>query len=599
MWCVSEDGFTQDEQKQEQNILESCYSESMDNIRRREYPHLQGTAYLDHAGITPYARSLIQMFSSDLKSRLYGNPHSQSSSSTLSTSRIEDARLRMLDFFKADRQHFDLVFVANATAAIKLVADAMRDNYHEGKDEGFWYGYHAAAHTSLVGVRQVANAGSTCFGSDEEVESWLAGVLDQSTAGHLKRRLFAYPAQSNMNGRRLPLDWASRLRESVLPQHQNTYTLLDAAAYVTTAQLDLSDHTQAPDFVALSFHKIFGFPDLGALIVRKEASSLFRQRSYFGGGTVDMVINGRKGESWHASKISSLHEALEDGTPAFHSIVALEPALNVHRKVYGDMAAISAYTCRLSSYLYAKMSRLIHANGIALCHIYKDPRSGYGDAKSQGPTIAFNLRSSTKKWIRKSHVEQLAIVNNIQLRTGGVCNPGGIAWALNLTPVEMRENFAEGLRCGNEVDELNGKPTGIVRVSLGGMSTMSDIGTLLAFLSIFLEADPVDQNGMPTSVSLAGKRPQVSGSLLTEKGSIYPTQDLPLADATCPVARCKISMPSEEALIEHFKCHKVDNTSQVLNRQPMMYERYQANLKSFLRGSSKQLGKMSCRGQRD
>lgn len=88
-----------------------------------------------------------------------------------------------------------------------------------------------------------------------------------------------------MNGERLPLEWSSRVRGS--PQHENTYTLLDAAALVSTTPLDLCDHATAPDFVSISFYKIFGFPDLGALIVRKASARVLRPRKYFGGGTTD------------------------------------------------------------------------------------------------------------------------------------------------------------------------------------------------------------------------------------------------------------------------------------------------------------------------
>jgi len=515
--------------------------------------------------------------SSDLKSHLYGNPHSQSPSSILSTQRIETTRVRMLEFFKADPQHFDLIFVANATAAIKLVADGMRgDSY----DKGFWYGYHAAAHSSLVGVRELATAGSRCFNSDEEVENWLLGVHKQSTPdasplSRLKLRLFAFPAQSNMNGRRLPLDWPGRLRASPQTDHQNVYTLLDAAAYVTTAQLDLSDHLAAPDFVALSFHKIFGFPDLGALIVRKDAGHVLRRRGYFGGGTIDMVINGAEEESWHAPKLGSLHEALEDGTPAFHSILALEPALEVHRKLYRDMTSISRHTCRLAKDLYESMAMMSHGNGIALCRIYREPASHYGDARSQGPTISFNIQSSTQEWVGKSYVEKLAIVNGIQLRTGGVCNPGGIAWALDLTAQEMRENYAEGLRCGNGVDELNGKPTGIIRVSLGAMSTTDDVVNLLSFLRLFIEED-AGYVGVPR---VFYEKKSVQGPITTRVREIPTTEctttsvamtlnekptkkpgDPPqqYPEYACPVARCRAVTLTEEELLEHFQVHKTD-----------------------------------------
>ena len=89
-------------------------------------------------------------------------------------------------------------------------------------------------------------------------------------------------------------------------------------------------------------------------------------------------------------------------------------------------------------------------------------------------------------WIGKSEFERLAILQNIQIRTGGVCNPGGIACALRLSPSEMRDNFREGVRCGNDLDEINGKPTGIVRVSLGAMSSRRDVDTFLRFLQTFI-----------------------------------------------------------------------------------------------------------------
>ena len=128
------------------------------------------TTYLDHAGTTLYSKSLIDAFSRDMMSTLLGNPHSASSASQHSMRRIEDVRLRVLQFFNADPVHFDLIFVSNATAGIKIVMEAFREC--EG---GFWYGYHQDSHTSLVGVRETAKNGHGCFTSDLEVERWLDG----------------------------------------------------------------------------------------------------------------------------------------------------------------------------------------------------------------------------------------------------------------------------------------------------------------------------------------------------------------------------------------------------------------------------------------
>ncbi|KAL8918768.1 MAG: hypothetical protein Q9208_007165 [Pyrenodesmia sp. 3 TL-2023] len=435
-----------------------------------------------------------------MNSKLFGNPHSESPSSLLSTHTIETARQRTLRFFRADPERFDLIFVANATAAIKLVADGLRD-------EDTWCGYHADSHTSLVGLRQLASAGSRCFFSDAEVDEWLSAGADFSGEEKGKdcseaRGLFAYPAQSNMNGRRLPLDWPARLRKS---RARKVYSLLDAAAYVASAQLDLSDYATAPDFTALSFYKIFGFPDLGALIVRKDAGHVLLNRSYFGGGTVDMVINGTD-EAWHATKQGALHEALEDGTPGFHSIAALHCALDVHTRLYGSMDNVSKHAGLLTAALYKQMSSLTHSNGTPMCTIYKGATADYDDRKTQGPTIAFNLRDILGNWIGKTHFERLATRNAIQLRTGGVCNPGGIAMHLNMSPREMQQNYAEGLRCGNGIDEMNGKPTGIIRVSLGAMSNFRDVEVFMRFLKTFVDQgddDWVDQ----LDVALGSRNP--------------------------------------------------------------------------------------------
>lgn len=405
-------------------------------------------------------------------SGLYGNPHSRSPSSILSTKRIDDVRLRALRFVKADPDEFDLVFVANATAAIKLVAEGFR-----ASRQGFSYRYHRDSHTSIVGVRESAVT-SQCFESDEAVKQWL--MAGGNADGDSERAsLFAYPAQSNMDGRRLALSWCSRVREG----KRNTYTLLDAAALVSTSQLDLSRPESAPDFTALSFYKIFGFPDLGALIVRKSSGHMITKREYFGGGTVEVVSCMR--EQWHLPKDQSIHEQLEDGTLPIHSILALDNALDVHRCLYGSMNQISKHTSTLANELFKGLSSLRHNDGRRVCKIYTGLKASYLDPEIQGPVIAFNIRNSDGTWVANSEIEKLASIKNIHLRTGGVCNPGGVAHHLQLEPWEMERNFSAGQRCGNEIEGVCGKPTGIIRVSLGAMSNRKDVTMFIDFVREF------------------------------------------------------------------------------------------------------------------
>ncbi|KAI4739095.1 molybdenum cofactor sulfurase protein-like protein [Aureobasidium sp. EXF-12298] len=481
------------------------YNAYIEHMRQTEYPMLKGATYLDHAGTTLYSKSFLETFTKDMMGNLYGNPHSASQASQRSTHQVQDVRLQLLRFFDANPDDFDLVFVANATAGIKLVADALREH-----ESGFWYGYHRDAHTSLVGVRELAQE-HHCFRDDKEVEDWIEqGRHDtQNRLG-----LFAYPAQSNMNGRRLPLDWCGRMRD------KGMLTLLDAAALLSTSPLSLADLDTAPDFTVLSLYKIFGFPDLGALIVRKDAAWASQKRRYFGGGTVDMVVSLK--EQWHVVKSAHLHEQLEDGTLPIHSIIALKSALSVHRDLFGTLERVSEHTSFLAERLYSSLRSLRHGNDEPVCQIYKDVTSSYRDKSTQGPVVAFNLCDSRGQMVSNLEVEKLAHVRNINIRTGGLCNPGGIQSALNLSPWQMRDNFSSGQRCGSENDDvINGQPTGMIRASLGAMSTIEDVDTFVSFITEFF----LDTSNAPfnrTDSPIMSLDVPVSEQLHIESLTVYP-----------------------------------------------------------------------------
>ncbi|KAK0748161.1 pyridoxal phosphate-dependent transferase [Apiosordaria backusii] len=490
------------------HAMTSGYSARVEAFRDEEYPMLKGSVYLDHAGTTPYPKSLMDSFVRDMTSNLYGNPHSGSSSSQLSTSRIEDIRLRVLQFFKADPADFDVVFVANATAGIRLVVETLR-----AAPDGFDYAYHQASHTSLVGVREEAR-NSLCL-DDRQAEEWAAGHCPFETHADERPILFAYPAQSNMDGNRFPLGWSETIRRNTASGGNRTYTLLDAAAYVCSSPLDLSCAETAPDFTVLSFYKIFGFPDLGALIVRRQAEEVFNTTKYFGGGTVDMVVCLK--EQWHAPKSQFLHERLEHGTLPIHNIIALDAAMDAHKRLFGSMMDVSNHTFFLHKRLDRGLRSLRHRNGKTVCTIYS-PQSGLQDKHpAGGPVVAFNIRNSQHAWVSLAEFEKLATLKNFHIRTGGVCNPGGIASALGLQPWEMRQNFSSGFRCGTENDILAGKPTGVIRASLGAMSTISDVDTFVAFVAEFYQ-----DLSLPPAVPLHTAQPSTRSDLRVHSMSIYP-----------------------------------------------------------------------------
>lgn len=424
-------------------------------------------------------------FAAEMTSSLLGNPHSASPSSQLSTARIEDTRLRALQFLNADAAEFDLIFVANATAGIKLVSEALR-----ASPGSFHYAYHQSAHTSLVGVREEARD-SVCL-DDAAVEKLLAGnVPFECEAKGVATTLFAYAAQSNMDGQRYPLDWSQRLRHLDWPSGTSCLTILDAAALAPTTPLDLSNSDVAADFTVLSFSKIFGFPDLGALIVRRQAFPTFDFKKYFGGGTVDTVVTNK--EQWHAPKTHRLHERLEDGTLPIHSIIALDIAMRIHGKLFGSMGDVASHVSFLTRRLGEGLQRLRHHNGMKVCRIYS-PDQNTNTHLCAGPIVAFNMRNQAGAWISVAEVEKLASLKSFHIRTGGVCNPGGVASALGLEPWEIKRNFSAGFRCGSEDDIIAGKPSGVIRASLGAMSSIADVDAFVAFIAEFYcEQAPPDE----------------------------------------------------------------------------------------------------------
>lgn len=264
--------------------------------------------------------------------------------------------------------------------------------------------------------------------------------------------------------------------------------------------MDLSDPATAPDFVALSFYKIFGFPNIGALIVRKDSAHVLESRKYFGGGTVDMVI--AVNDTWHTKKETSTHDRLEDGTLPFHSIFALDHAMNVHERLYGPnpMKFISHHTAQLGRQLFDGLSGLRHANGAPVCRIYKDENAVYGDPTMQGATIAFNVQLADASLVGFEDVEEAADERSIYVRSGSLCNPGGVATYLGWSPAEMKAAYAAGHRCSNPTQVMLGKPTGVVRVSLGAMSTASDVSTLLNFLKEVYVSKTADPRAMTAAI---------------------------------------------------------------------------------------------------
>ncbi|XP_011156779.2 molybdenum cofactor sulfurase 3 [Solenopsis invicta] len=463
------------------------YDDATERFLASEFARLEGECYVDHAGATLYSDTQIRNVSADLHGSLYANPHSIGISSTQDI--IERTRYRILSYFNTNPDEYSVIFTSGATASLKIIAEGFRFRT-DGNDEktiacprSGSFVYMQDNHTSVLGMRDVVvarGAEVVCLGHDQafQIFSQRSTSPDESNERQGDNSLFVYSAQCNFSGLKYPLKWISDTHAGALSVFSNRpltrwYVLLDAASFVATNKLDLSIFK--PDFVCLSFYKMFGYPTgIGALLV-KNASSDILEKVYYGGGTVDVALSSER----FNRKRQVLHQRFEDGTVPFLSIISLQYGFEILLKL--TMDKISKHVFSLAKTLHHSLLMLHHCNGKPVVKLYSD--SDYEDRGSQGGIVTFNLIRSNGEYVGYMEVVNMAALFKIHLRTGCFCNPGACQRHLSLSAKEILQNYEAGYTCGGAADLINGRPTGAVRVSFGYMSTIKDVRTVLLMIN--------------------------------------------------------------------------------------------------------------------
>ncbi|MHA4951955.1 aminotransferase class V-fold PLP-dependent enzyme [Micromonospora sp. SD19] len=458
----------------------------IDELRATEYRHLDadGRVYLDYAGAGVTAQAQVRAHHDRLLAGLYSNPHSENPTSAAAGSLVESARRAVLDFFRADPAEYAVVFTPNASGACRLVGEA----YDFGRTAPLVLTWDN--HNSVNGIREYARSarGSVRYvpldGPELRVaESDLVAALDAGR-GRLARRsrrrgLFAYPAQSNFSGVQHPLGWVELA-------HQRGYdVLLDAAAFAPTNRLDLS--VVRPDFVCLSWYKLFGYPTgVGALLARRSALARLR-RPWFAGGTIRAVsVQG----DWHRPMDDE--SAFEDGTLNFLSIPDVEFGLRWLDSIGVDL--VHSRVGLLTAWLLERLATLRHDTGGPLVEVY-GPTTGAG----RGGTVTFNLRHPDGTVVDERLVAREAAAAGISLRTGCFCNPGAGEGAFGISRAATRQRLLAGVDTIDQYLAALRLPTGgAVRVSFGLASTATDAERFVAFVqSTYLNREAGAESPLP------------------------------------------------------------------------------------------------------
>jgi selenocysteine lyase/cysteine desulfurase len=265
-----------------------------------------------------------------------------------------------------------------------------------------------------------------------------------------------------------PLGWIEEA------QKHGWDVLVDCAAFVPTNRLDLG--RWHPDFVPLSFYKLFGYPTgVGCLLARREALAKL-ERPWFSGGTIVAVAVQRE---WHR-RVEGF-AAFEDGTVNYLNLPAIEVGLE-HIEGIGIDTIHERVSC-LGAWLLEQLQALRHSDGRPAVEVY-GPRSWTG----RGATIAFNFLHPSGRWIDERFVDRVAERHNVSVRTGCFCNPGSGEIAFSIGKDTLIGGEFDNALIVDEYIRAMGLPTGgAVRASLGLATNFADVYRFVEFARAFVD----------------------------------------------------------------------------------------------------------------
>ena len=446
-------------------------TEMLDEWRRMEYGRLDTNQqiYLDYTGGGLYAESQLDAHMAILKTQVLGNPHSANPTSLAMTDMVEGTRSFVLNYFNASPDEYIAVFTMNASNALKLVGEA----YPFAPGGRYLLTYDN--HNSVNGIREFARNKGAEFTyvplttPDLRIDE---AALDRllAAADLAQHNLFAFPAQSNFSGVKHPLELIPHA------QKQGWDVCLDAAAFVPTSRLDLSQIK--PEFVSMSFYKMFGYPTgLGALLVRKSVLEKLH-RPWFAGGTVNFASVQAGGHY-----LAPNEAAFEDGTVNYLNIPAIQIGLEHLQKV--GMDVIGERVRGLTGWLIQQLLGLVHENGRPMIRIY-----GPTNTHMRGGTVTLNFYDPDGRLLDYRRIEELANEQGISLRTGCFCNPGAGEIAEGLTREDMLAGLAESEdmtlpRFMQLIQHRGNKSAGAIRISVGLATNFADVYRFMQFAAGF------------------------------------------------------------------------------------------------------------------
>ncbi len=430
------------------------YSPRFAELRRTEYFRLDNLeqVYLDYAGANLYPQTLIDAHYNILSEGVLGNPRVYSPTASMSRKLIEEAREAVLDYFDAEDYH--CVFIDNSSDL-----NAFGEHYPFDTDSVLLSSIDSASPINSLRHICMEKGGKLDFIKlkleDLSIDTpELYRCLESHQNAH---KLMAFPAQSSISGTNHSLNHIQNA------QNLGWEVLLEADLYAASSPLKLKKIK--PEFVSISFYKMFGYPTgLGCLLVRKDKTDYFQ--------TIKMKLTPK---SNGLLSVSNYITRIEDETVNFLSIPVVKEGLQLIDKVGIDRIQIRME--KLMSWLVAKIKEIKHDNGLRVVDIY-----GTQKPSTRGNCILFNIYDQDGYLFSNEYIDQKCAKWKVSLRSGAIfesknagidmCKPEAIATYFTISEESQNLNLSEGY------DRI----CNAVRVSLGVPTIQKDLDVLIAML---------------------------------------------------------------------------------------------------------------------
>jgi len=448
-------------------------------IRAKDFARLdaQQCRYFDYTGGMVAPESLLRAHHLDLMSCVLGNPHSEHKPSKDATMIELEARNKVLSFCDASPDEYVVIWTPNASGALKVVGECYPFNKNGA------YLYAPDCHNSLLGISRFAeHKKATAKGFDFVSDTWCydfdhfrSQVQRLGKATTKAPKLLGICGESNVSG------LVHNVKKYTDFAHSQGWDVcLDAAALAPTKKISMA-RLGKPEFLCMSFYKIFGYPTgVGCLVAKKSALMKF-EKPWFAGGTVRVV--GVSSNAIADFQVSGDKSAkYEDGTINYTSFQAVINGLNYMETV--GLEDLSKHVQYFSALLEQRLRSLTWPNGNPL--VYIPPV--VGEDEGRGNVICAKFLNPDGSLLPHKVVEKVFCEKGIAARTGCFCNPGSALQILgpylkrgSLSPKAYIEKYMVHFSKNDDADRVitGNHWLGFVRMSVGLPTTMADMDGLL------------------------------------------------------------------------------------------------------------------------